>query len=197
MDAASWRRLHEALQFYTDRGYTYVEAPWFVSQAVIDLTCPRPELASPIGRNQVLVGSAEQSFLGLEQETLGVGKFVALTPCFRMADWGQSDLHRPYFMKVELYANRRTRLTQDMFRMIEDAQACFIHLGALDTSLYDTGTTEDGPSRDLLYRGIELGSYGVRSAVLPGDDPEDRHRWAYGTGLAEPRFTDALKRDRG
>lgn len=42
-----------------------------------------------------------------------------------------------------------------------------------------------GIQKDIVFRGIELGSYGIR---------EHKYlKWVYGTGLAEPRFSNVLQ----
>ncbi|AXQ69725.1 histidyl tRNA synthetase [Caulobacter phage CcrSC] len=191
MDAGSWKRLHQAVEFYVDRGYTYIDAPWAVGRKVMDMTCPRPDLASPL-EDKFLVGSAEQSFLELETDTLGTGRFVALTPCFRVADAGRSVNHSPYFMKVELYSNLALRRERVLRRMIEDAKACFTMLGATNLEVHPIQDETAKFAQDIVWRGLELGSYGIRKRQHPV--LEEEHIWIYGTGLAEPRFSQALRR---
>ncbi|UTU07820.1 hypothetical protein CcrC1_gp134 [Caulobacter phage C1] len=191
MDVASWKRLSQAIEFYTARGYTYVDAPWAVRRPVMDMTCPRPDLASPLGE-KFLVGSAEQSFLDLEIDVLGKGRFVALTPCFRVADEGRSPLHDGYFMKVELYANLTENRGRVLNRMIDDAMTCFRSFGAGDLDVYNTFEQDAKLTRDIVMRGVEIGSYGMRTRRHPVLDED--HTWVYGTGLAEPRFSRALQR---
>lgn len=114
-------------------------------------------------RDGELVGSAEQAFLYLKPSP---GKYVAISPCFREENetyWNQSQ-----FMKVELFDN----IDFDYLKMLNDAK-CLM-------SKYGTITEK---SNDLLLNGIEVGSYGKRDVPF---------KWAFGTGLAEPRFSQAL-----
>lgn len=50
----------------------------------------------------------------------------------------------------------------------------------------DTSSSFQYPQYDLMYRDVELGSYGIRKC--------DFLTWVYGTGVAEPRLTRTLKK---
>lgn len=174
--------LGAALAFYETEGYRYVEVPWAVSKSTIDITCPNPAFAAKVDALGYLVGSAEQSFLHLDRAgALGHGPMVACTPCFRLGD-AEDDLHFPTFMKVELYDNTCTDDT-GWKAMLADAVELAIRLGAPKHALTQEATDE---GRDLMLGGIEIGSFGRRQH---GD-----HVWTYGTGLALPRFSQALER---
>lgn len=174
--------LGEALEFYEAEGYRYVEAPWAVSKQTVDITCPNPQFAARVDGLGYLVGSAEQSFLHLDLAgKLGRHRFVACTPCFRLGDM-EDDLHFPTFMKVELYDNTYASDT-GWKAMLADARELAIRLGAPEDALSQEATAE---GRDLMLGGIEIGSFGLRQH---GD-----HIWSYGTGLALPRFSQALER---
>lgn len=99
----SWGLLSAAIEYYSSRGYRYVEAPWVVPDEIHNLTCPNEwVIRSDVG---ALVGSAEQSFLAMDRSgNLAPGRWQACTPCFR-TEVVADDLHQPYFMKVELYDN--------------------------------------------------------------------------------------------
>lgn len=179
MDVVDWRILADAMEFYRSAGYRIVELPWFQPDEVLMITCPTPErivAASGIGG---LVGSAEQAFVGLDMKgTLGKGRFVACTPCFRNEPTIDR-LHRVGFMKVELYRNDFVH---------DDAVAEMIDLA----SRFMAGAVGRVPIRrttdegfDLEIGGIEVGSYGRRA--IPGLS------WVYGTGAAEPRLSIAAE----
>lgn len=187
--AVNWSRLGRAVDFYTQRGYTYVEAAWAVSPEATAITCPRPEFTGEVAQWGSLVGSAEQSFIQMMMdETLPSGKFVACTPCVRLGD-AVDDLHQIGFMKVELF---RTDRVDDsaVESVIEDARL-FMNLELGQNFLFDPTAaprvervqTHEG--FDLELYGIEVGSYGRRSHPSMWKD------WICGTGLAEPRFSTA------
>jgi len=175
-----WIRLGNAMAFYRAYGFTAVDLPWVVSRPTSLLTCSDPGriIACDLGD---LVGSAEQSFL--EQVTHGFapGDYVACTPCFRNEP--ELDvLHRQTFMQVELFSISPRPL--DSKRLHDLAMSYFSHYAPAE--LLTSVTTPDGMDIDLNT--VEVGSYGVRYLPRVG-------RWcAYGTGLAEPRFTQALLR---
>lgn len=174
--------LGEAVAFYEAEGYRYVEAPWAVSEESVAITCPRPEFTARVEGLGALVGSSEQSFLHLDLSgRLDRGRFVACTPCFRLGDAGD-DLHFPTFMKVELYDNVATT-PRGWKAMLADAFELALRLGAPKDALGLEATDE---GLDLMLGGIEIGSFGMRC--------HENHTWSYGTGLALPRFTQALDR---
>lgn len=189
-------RIARALEFYQARGYKKIEVPWLVDPKYREITYPHVNaFQTPHGD---LVGSAEQSFLKLALEAKiqiknyhwnggahpGVhpaGRYVAVTPCFR--DHQPKDkLHQLYFMKVELfepvfYGNSYKNLQP--VRLFYDAGLFFASEGALPEK------EETDECTDWTVGGIEVGSYGYRTYEGFG--------WLYGTGLAEPRFSQALK----
>lgn len=173
----------EAIEFFRAENYGAIEAPWAVSEESVGITCPNPQFTARVEGLGSLVGSAEQSFLHLDLAgKLGKGQFFAVTPCFRLGDV-EDDLHFPCFMKVELYDN--TGEQGAWKALLADAWELAIRLGAPEAALAQEAT-EDG--RDITLGGIEIGSFGRRARPDLGLD------WQYGTGLALPRFTQALGR---
>lgn len=173
-----WGRVGQAVEHYQTCGYTYVEVPWVVSEAAINLTLPPGAVATRCG-DHYLAGSAEQSFLHLALEgQLEAGRYVACTPCFR--DEPVIDLlHQASFMKVELFSLGSPTWTGYQSAIgLADALDFFTAQGAKPVKV----TTDAG--WDIEVKGIEVGSYGYRSS--------GNLHWAYGTGLAEPRFSIAL-----
>jgi len=145
--------LTRALDFYRAAGFERVETPWTASQAAIRHAFPK---------NAFLVGSAEQAFLDNPPDF----DAMAITPCFRWEDAGRSPVHRPYFMKVELWSRRRTPY-----------ELCLLAARFMGA---DCVVTPHG--FDLEIAEIEVGSYGQRH------DLQSR-AYVYGTGVAEPRFS--------
>lgn len=173
-----WLLLGEAVDFYRKAGYEYVELPYAVKREITDITLP-PELGDPmmlshrsIREPLALVGSAEQSFLDADLEP---GLYVGCTPCFR-AEACYDSFRQPHFMKVELFDSRER---PDAWTLMFSAMA-FMSMKGANPVVEPTSA-----GWDLMVNGIEVGSYGRRSHAC--DDVT--LQWAYGTGLALPRFT--------
>jgi hypothetical protein len=184
MVAVNWQHLSRAISHYTTAGYAYVEVPWVVPTDIILATCPEERwvVHSDIGN---LIGSSEQSFIHLDQiGELGIGQFVACTPCFRNEDV-VDQLRQKTFMKVELYDNENTN-DDGLISLVNKAIAFYRTL--IDSSLWgllEVVALRDG-TFDIDLGGIEIGSYGMRT--YKGKP------WLYGTAIAEPRFSTALNR---
>lgn len=176
-----WTRLGAALEWFKSLGYEYIDCPWIVPSEYIRPTLPAGKLPHMVREGLEdkggLVGSGEQSFYYMQQrELLPTGtKFVTCTPCFRSEENYDHRLVCPQFVKVELFVLPGNSLTvYDVANhahklMRRWAPGCLI-----------INTLE---GLDIMYNGIELGSYGDR-----------RGEYIYGTGLAEPRFTHAIAR---
>ena len=177
--------LEKAIEKYTDPmigGCEFKDVPWFIDFDTAMITCPSPDLLAK-SDTKSFVGSAEQGFLQLEVEKkLPKGKFVACTPCFRFGD-NQDDLHQEQFMKVELYQNDIVNEDELNHMIIVASTVMRGFLTLEQCTLLETVKTDDG--FDINLNGIEVGSYGIR-----------RHQdieWVYGTGIALPRFTNAIR----
>jgi seryl-tRNA synthetase len=171
-----------AERFYEESGFAHITVPWLVDREISALTKPSDRHDFFV-KDQALVGSAEQGFLQMiERGELNPGRYIATTPCFRDEDpidfW-----HQQYFMKTELIDTVNVS-TEGLERVLVDAERFFrlflplkrVQLGA-DT--FDLVSAESG---------IELGSYGLRTAEIRG-----KHlAWVYGTGCAEPRLSKTL-----
>lgn len=184
----NWKFLSDAIDFYKDLGYQYVEVPWIADKDIIDITVPKHiqkkyqhDLVFSLKdhNNRALVGSAEQSFLHmLYKKNLIPGKYVACTPCFRNEN--VDILHQKTFMKVELFVsvNNTTNLPEGINFIIKDAENFFSqYVSRKEVKRVDVDTN----MVDLEIAGIEVGSYGYR-------ETKDL-KWIYGTGVAEPRFS--------
>lgn len=179
MDAADWSVLGEAMRFYEAKGYRPVDLPWFQPLEILSITCADKDRILAVDGFGGLVGSAEQSFLAADLAgTLGRGRFVACTPCFRNEPVVDRT-HRIGFMKVELYANEGD-LETEASRMLDLARR---FMETVSGMAIDVEATEEG--RDLSLGGVEVGSYGTRRFGPVA--------WTYGTGVAEPRFTTAAR----
>lgn len=186
MTMIEWKLLGEAVSFYQKLGFEYIETPWVVDLSTALITC-EPHQANNYNYNdtntdpvQSLVGSAEQGFLQLERDgKLDGVNYVSCGPCFRTED-EYDDLHRPYFMKVELFVRNLGGESQARATSHELMDRAWKFMDMKPTAK----KTDEG--FDLMLNGIEVGSYGARY-------DEEVGWWAYGTGLALPRYTYALK----
>lgn len=185
MMTINWKRLAEALEFYKARGFTEVAAEWHVPKAVHDITCGEDGRMFHLKDYGVLVGSAEQSLIGMQLEgRLPPGRYVALTPCFRDEGPERDDLHRLHFMKVELYS---TLPGDDFYGDTEElCRSAMAFMKTQTAQPVSVDPTDEGV--DLTINGIEVGSYSCRS--------HGGITWTCGTGLAEPRFSMACQRPR-
>jgi len=189
-----WSLIGDAIEFYKRFKFKYVEVPWMVFNEAIDATIPVGKQPFYIGGRHggvsggALVGSAEQSFLQLMLDgKLEQGRYVTASPCFR--DDEVDELHFKDFFKVELiHVIDDTAAGQtDADALVNILLQTALHFFASkmsDTDRVRIVTTDIG--RDIFVNGVEVGSYGYRTYR--------GHHWIYGTGLAEPRFSQARSR---
>lgn len=179
MVAVNWEYLVAALQWYEARGYKRVDLPWHASLDGIQSTLDDLGRTYELSNLGYLVGSAEQSFVdALMSGTLGQGKFVSLTPCFRKEPVFDTT-HHPYFMKVELFDTNACNGRD--FEIALDAKTFMEEISGRCAEIVPT---EIG--YDLEINGIEVGSYSSRKYA--------GFEWTCGTGIAEPRFTQSLRK---
>lgn len=179
----NYELLVDRLNYFEKIGFVRKEVPWVVAESVSNITAPTAENL-PIGNN-VLVGSGEQGFLANMNEFKRKGKFVTLTPCFRI-ERHVSKFNQLYFMKVELIDfiqdTSRQGILTSLDCMINTALNSFLEI-VPDKSMVTIENISFSQT-DILVNGIEVGSYGYR-------EYQGCH-WIYGTGIAEPRFTLAV-----
>lgn len=191
-----WSRIGRAVDFFISKGFRYVEVPWIVNDKYVKVTYPKdcPEEHAFQTKLGTIVGSAEQSFIALDAEGL-IGpseRLVAVSPCFR--DHQPDDhVHRNYFIKVELFSKDKALRANKLMTI---AGEFFAKEGAI----LETKKTKVG--LDWEMNGLEIGSYGNRKTVLTVNNsygiPQKKEiAWSYGTGLAEPRFSQALRLQEG
>ena len=183
------KRLCQAQDYYSPVGFADVEAPWAVSQEIMDITAPAGSVLFPF-LNKLLVASGEQSFLQMVFDCrLPQGRWQCTTPCFR--DDKPDELHHNYFMKLELIDTGDTS-HYSLADMLQKCHAFFSRYvkcrveSVVQPSLLDLPNC----SYDVVSaEGIELGSYGIRYHPLVG-------HWVYGTGCAEPRLSYVAQQQR-
>lgn len=173
----SLRNIIKAINFYTSKGFTYIETPWIVDKGISEMTMPVGANPFKLLDGRTLVGSAENGFLQLIlNDQLPRGKYCSFSPCFR--DDTIDEIHHKWFYKLELIQTCNVD-SESLQNMISLAKEFFTSQG-LDVEIVKT---EIG--FDLVSKDIELGSYGIRSI---GNSCKNC-AWIYGTGCAEPRMT--------
>jgi seryl-tRNA synthetase len=185
----NYLNLNNASKYYSALGYNLIETPWYVTEEIKSITCPKDKSVDyHIDVNdKYLVASGEQSFLYLlTKGQLPLGRYQTITPCFRFENY--DILHKKCFMKNELIhildkiTSQSTMLLQNM---IDDAVRFFQqYTNNLEIILQNQDNSIC--NYDILLNGIEIGSYGIRQY-------KNLFFWIYGTGIAEPRFSTALK----
>lgn len=182
-------RLARCLAYWQREGCQYVALPWLAPARYTDATKPpcvsTPDLVTPYGN---LLASGEQAFLMLaDQGRLQGSRFVGWTPCFREEAFDET--HHFYFTKVEVFVRCSSEQAMPtLLELVAHARAWLrsevLHAGG---DLQDLSTVCVAPDQfDLELRGVEVGSYGIRQFA--------GFCYVYGTGCAEPRFTQALRR---
>lgn len=175
-------KIARAFEFYS-KYFKLIPVPMCVDGSSILQSVPpeRRNMISPLTHTMksFYVGSAEQSFLFLQQQgLLDKGNYMAITPCQRFEF--EDDLHYSIFIKIELI-------------MIGERNPDIILNIAKDFFSYYDKSLEIVPSgnkdkeRDIIINNIEVGSYGIWNT-------EDNMPYCYGTGIAEPRLTYALSK---
>lgn len=169
-----------SIKFYESKGFRRIESPWTVTKQVSEITKPpgAKEFQLVHEDGKVLVASGEQSFLYLYLKGfLPRGQYQTVTPCWRHDSFDQ--FHTKYFVKNELIETENVSSE----RLDEIVHIAFEFFSTLfpKKDLVITGDGITGLGYDIEYRGIELGSYGIRTS--------DFVEWIYATGVAEPRVS--------
>ena len=185
----NWKLIGDAVLFYQEKGYTYVEAPWIVPEEALRVTLPEWARPHSLENDGTLVGSAEQGLIHMmDTGELPLGNYVAAGPCFRYEKEFDA-LHQQYFFKVELMhlfdPSLRDPKVELNSCLIAAMEFFFSQIGeGAWRDVFSLENTPDGT--DICLNGIEVGSYGIREY--------NGHTWVYGTGVAEPRFSQVLRR---
>lgn len=175
-----YAKIARGVEHYSRLGYEYIEVPWIVSKDAIDITKP-PEsqyFDTVFGH---LVGSGEQSFLHIYDRLKSGHKYQCVTPCFR--DEVFDELHQMWFMKLELIEvlDKDAKWADALEDMVDDAWDFFAQFANED----DMEEVDYADSLDIEINRVEVGSYGIRTY--------EGCSWVFGTGVAEPRLSMALK----
>jgi seryl-tRNA synthetase len=168
-----YKLLNDSIIYYENKGFSRIETPWLVTEAVDSIT--RPKDIEPFivqAKKKNLIASGEQAFLYLYlKEYLPKGKFQTVTPCFRNDSFDFT--HTKYFMKNELIqTDEVTKIKLE--EMVENSLTFLQSKFPIPLRIE---TTNDG--FDIMLEDYELGSYGIRECNFL--------KWIYGTACAEPR----------
>lgn len=181
----NYQNIEDSINYYEDNGYKRIETPWIVPACIDDITKPADKNHMMLSHNnKCLVASGEQSFLYLYmKDFLPKGRFQTVTPCFR--DEKYDITHGKYFIKNELIITDEPNLLT-LEEIVQHALG--FYETKIDKSYLNVNKTDIG--YDIEYHNennvIELGSYGIRECEFL--------KWIYGTGCAEPRLSNILKK---
>lgn len=177
----NYGNIAESVSYYEDKGYKQIEVPWMIPTSASNITKPVGCKDFCIADSDlVLPASGEQSFLSMYMNGyLPLGKFQTVTPCFRHDPI--DSIHHLWFLKNELI-NTQEVTTQTMLGMVTHAKNFFESILEDKVDIVEVA----GQGIDLEYKGVELGSYGIRKC--------DFLNWVYGTGCAEPRLSFAREK---
>lgn len=181
-----YAKIANAVAYYTEKGFSFIDAPWIVSETAVNITKPPAAAEYPIDSG-FLVASGEQGFLELAlRGDLAPGRYGCVTACFR--DDMVDRYHQRYFLKVELIDTHNPDLSS-LQEIIQFCKSFFDQY--LGNVLVPTWPCDPllvmGSAYDIFSKqNIELGSYGIR-------DHPDIGRWVYATGCAEPRLSIAVE----
>lgn len=202
-----------ANNWYENNSFEQVEVPWMLPQEYNNLTKPiEKEDCSFVLQNDIfkdnpqeLIGSAEQGFIYLMLNNLLIeGKnYFSMSPCFREEEHF-SKYHLPYFFKCELFSYVSIEMSpkdikKHLLYFIECAKELYKkYINQLikknesltvKLEILNTQKNNDELSYDININDIEVGSYGIRKILFNNKS----YYIIYGTGLAEPRFSLAIK----
>jgi hypothetical protein len=191
----NWELLSMACQFYEEEGYQYVEVPWMLDEVAGKATMPRGivpfRVDSP--NHSLLIGSAEQGFFAIKETLKPDVLYYSVSPCFR-PETGKNlkpGFRQTEFMKLELFSLDPGNVPS-MIQSALDGFDLFSNTFCSEHYLKSSGkmkTVATPEGYDILINNKEIGSYGHRSW--------SGWTWAYGTGLALPRFEYVIENMKG
>lgn len=212
MNCIDYSMFVDALRYYDNAGFQQIEVPWWVTADIANITKP-PDVPSASNymlsvNGKCLLASGEQAFLYLANKgQLPYGKYQTVTPCFRNEIYDAH--HAKQFMKLELIelldqskhvsskvlnglVDKTARLAAGFFKLRASGYAGHVDIvnvtdeeGKVDPLAPERTYQLDVVMRMADGECVELGSYGVRQTSFA--------IWLYGTGVAEPRFSKALR----
>ena len=131
--------LTSAIDFYHNKGFRYIETPWFVEKRISAITAPPNTSFDTYDFS--FVGSAEQGFLQI-YDNLDDDLYMSAGPCFRRE---VDETHYPQFFKLELFSKQS------------------IDLAPIARDFLGGNMVETDEGKDIYLNDIEIGSYGTRT----------------------------------
>jgi len=186
-----YRKIADAVDYYTGLGYKYIEVPWLVKKKTTQITKPEwcRNFETYLG---CLVASGEQSLLEMRDTLKPDSKYICVTPCFR-DEKEINNLTQNWFMKAELIVVNPSDWDSmlwcriGVFKLNSLRQMLNEAANFIKRYTYNYTYCMSIPSEvDIRVNNIEIGSYGYRE--------HNGFRWVYGTACAEPRLSEALKK---
>jgi len=181
-------RLGQCLSLWQSAGAKFIALPWIASPEAVDATRPpergpNTDIQTPFG---FLVASGEQSFMDRVSQLEHNQLYVGWTPCFRHEPSFDAT-HHYYFVKAEAFVRcSPSQASLEVDRMRNIAMMGFETLLRLSNQTARLEFRQTAMhAYDIECNGIEVGSYGVRT--YKGET------YVFGTALAEPRWSEALK----
>lgn len=184
--------LAKAKFYYQELGYVYTNVPTLVESVVINSTCP-PGGDFRSGSDLYHVASGEQGFVQMikdyhdcydrDLKEILSKPLQTITACHRPSDRHKGDLYQEWFLKLELYNPD----PKEYIKLLQDARSCYaVYFGVQLTEI----TIEPTPlGLDLMYKGVEIGSYGKREvSFLHPALGSSSFSFSYGTGFVPYRL---------
>jgi len=187
LHAKSLANMALAMEYYTSKGFKYIDTPWIIPEEPHAATVPFDQDDNRYYDNKLpdgfLVGSAEQGFIHEWTDDAHSfqlnSKYMSFSPCFRSE--GKYDIyHKRYFLKLELFIPVHHFTETVLTSIIDDAYNFFTTNGKKVKVIKIDDTQSDIVT---INTGAELGSYGFRIY-----HPMNL-QYFFGTGIAEPRFS--------
>jgi len=184
----NWNNINEFLNLIPAK---YIDVPWIVPNDIKNITYDKNDMF--VLNDYSLVGSAEQGFIYFQVNDILKNKiYKTCTPCFRN-EQTINDKTRQYFMKVELFLPNATE--DILLQFVETAKIyhtillnkCHNFIFKEAENLLNIIKTNKG--YDILLNDIEIGSYYYNEYTYNNIN----YHYICGTGIAEPRFSYALR----
>lgn len=186
--------IRDAMDFYSWNHFNNVNVPYIVDVDVSGITKPGFCYDLHHNKNKVYVASGEQSFIQLMKENkLKDGQSMCITPCYR-DEIDLDETHYLMFLKLELIIYYKKwddlnsfykEMDEKLNYMISVAKKFFEEVTKIKFLKSDIQVIQINEDQyDIIINGIEVGSYGIRETPYGN--------FIYGTGLALPRFEQAI-----
>lgn len=172
----------------------YKDVPSCVSVDIMNITCLSD--VSAMNQRRYYTGSAEQGFLDVYPNLKPATFYMHCNTCYRPKDNGKSEYHSPKFNKLELfmklpdipYGQYNEIITLVVRNYVENYGLKEEYFARVNVSPPDkSGLCTTHLQYDLMYKDVELGSYGMRSYK--------GYRWLFGTLFTDFRVEKLMSQE--